>query len=977
MKRKFSAHTVRAIVCSLLVTLLLQHYSYAQSTISLAGNWQFTTDAADEGITQRWFTQIFPGSIELPGSMLENNKGGAVTLQTKWTGSIYDSSWFFNPRFEKYRQPGNLKFPFWLTPAKYYVGAAWYQKEVTIPQSWEGKHITLFLERAHTETQVWVDNTACGTGNSFVVPHTFDLTTALTPGIHTIAILVDNRIKDINVGPDSHSLTDHTQGNWNGIVGKMELQATPPVWCSDVQVYPDVTARNALVKLAIAGTVGAKGHISLLAESFNSKTQHKVMPVQAVFQLEHPVDTISLSLLMGKDMLTWDEFDPALYRLKVIVSASDGQTDEKQTQFGMRSFTTKGTRFEVNGRPVFLRGTVENCVFPLTGYAPMDVASWKRVFKIARSYGLNHMRFHSYCPPEAAFDAADQLGFYLQPEGPSWANHGSSLGDGKPIDQFIYDETNRMAKAYGNHPSFCMLAYGNEPRGGKQAAYLTRFVHYWMDKDSRRVYTGASVAMSWPLVPDNQYMIKSGPRGLSWSSRMPESKSDYRAAIEKFEVPYLAHEMGQWCVFPDFNEIDQYSGVYKAKNLEMFRDDLAENGMGDQARDFLQSSGKLQLLCYKHEIEKALRTPGFAGFQLLSLNDYPGQGTALVGVLNPFWKEKGYADAATFSRFCNATVPLIRTEKFTYTSGEVFKASVELSHFGKAPLHNVTVRWTLIGEEAAGKSAAVVALGRFAVAEMPVGNCIPVGEISQSLAGITKAQRLKLRVEILNTTIRNEWELWVYAPLPPLPAKDSIYYCTAFDEQAIAVLQRGGKVFLDASGKIVKGKEVVQHFTPVFWNTSWFKMRPPHTLGINVHPEHPAFAYFPTDDYSNFEWWEILQKAQVMHLEEFPLAFKPLVQPIDTWFMNRRLAFIWEAKVYKGKLMVSSVNISPNTADDKPAARQLMYSLQRYMLSDKFNPSFTINADVVKNLFSKPSRRVFDAFTKDSPDELKPKPANQ
>jgi hypothetical protein len=974
---KKSAFRFYAIVRSLLVLLLLQQWCYGQSVMSLSGSWQFRTDAASEGLAQQWYTQIFPGTIELPGSMLENKKGDPVTLQTKWTGSIYDSSWYFNPRFEKYRQPGNLKFPFWLTPATYYVGAAWYQKEVTIPQGWRGKHITLFLERAHTDTYVWVDNTAYGTCNSFVAPHTFDVTAGLTPGIHTITVMVDNRIKDINVGPDSHSLTDHTQGNWNGIVGKMELRATAPVWCSDVQVYPDVSAKKALVKLVLAGKVGSTGHISLLAESFNSKTVHRVMPVQAVFRLERPVDTINLSLLMGKGMLTWDEFDPALYRLKVIVSAADGQTDEKQTQFGMRSFTTKGTRFEVNGRPVFLRGTVENCVFPLTGYAPMDVASWKRVFEVARSYGLNHMRFHSYCPPEAAFNAADQLGFYLQPEGPSWANHGSSLGDGKPIDQFIYDETNRMAKAYGNHPSFCMLAYGNEPKGGKQAAYLSRFVQYWMAKDSRRVYTGASVAMSWPLVPGNQFMIKSGPRGLSWRNSMPESQSDYRAAIEKFDVPYLAHEMGQWCVFPDFEEIGQYTGVYKAKNFELFRDDLVENGMGDQARDFLRSSGKLQLLCYKHEIEKALRTPGFAGFQLLSLNDYPGQGTALVGVLNPFWKEKGYADATSFSRFCNATVPLIRTEKFVYKNNEVLNAAIELSHFGKAPLHNVTVRWTLTVGDPGGKVAAVIGLGRFTRKEVPIGNCIPIGEISQLLHGVIKAQKLKLRVEILNTTIRNEWEIWVYPPLPATPAKDSIYYCTSFDEQAVAVLQKGGNVFLDASGKVVKGKEVVQQFTPVFWNTSWFKMRPPHTLGITVNPEHPVFAAFPTESYGNFEWWEILQKAQVMHLEDFPLAFKPLVQPIDTWFMNRRLAFLFEAKVYKGKLMVSSANLSPNTGEDKPAARQLMYSVQQYMLSDQFKPAFTVKAEVIKDLFTKPSRRVFDAFTKDSPDELKPKPANQ
>lgn len=953
-----------------IVTALLLLPSLRAQTISLAGTWRFKTDPQDEGVAQQWFLKKLPETVQLPGSMLENNKGDEVSLKTKWTGSIYDSSWFFNPAFEKYRQPGNIKFPFWLTPAKYYVGAAWYQKEVVIPAGWKGRHITLELERAHTETHVWVDDKPCGSYNSFVAPHTFELTSALTPGKHVITIQVDNRIKAINVGPDSHSLTDHTQGNWNGITGGINLRATGRIWCTDLQVYPDVASRTAVVKMAIQSDSGSAGIVTLSAVSFNSNKQHKVDSTLNAFVLKGN-DTLTYTLHMGEGMLTWDEFDPALYRLTAkIRSAVGGQ--EIVTQFGMRSFTVKGTRFAVNDRITFLRGTVENCVFPLTGYAPMDEASWIKALEVVKAYGLNHVRFHSYCPPEAAFSAADKLGIYLQPEGPSWANHGSSLGDGKPIDQFIYDETNRMQQAYGNHPSYCMLAYGNEPRGGHQVEYLTRFVHYWMAKDSRRVYTGASVAMSWPLVPDNQFMIKSGPRGLSWSKQMPESRSDYRAAIEKFTVPYVSHEMGQWCVFPDFKEIKQYTGLYKARNFELFRDDLEASGMGKQAERFVTASGKLQLLCYKHEIEKSLRTPGFAGFQMLSLNDYPGQGTALVGILNPFWKEKGYADVAAFTQFCNTTVPLIRTAKFEYRADESLEADVEIAHFGKAPLQNAVIKWILADEK-----GGVVASGAFEKALIPVENGIAVGTIKQSLAGITAASRLQLKVALENTTFFNTWDIWVYPPVPAVKGQHNIYYCSNFDAEAEEVLKKGGTVFLNAAGKVVKGKEVVQHFTPVFWNTSWFKMRPPHTLGFVCDPANPAFRYFPTDAHSNLQWWEILDKAQVMHLEDFPKGFTPLVQPIDTWFMNRRLAFIFEAKVHAGKLLVSTLNLTPETGDDKPAARQLMYSLQQYMQSGNFAPAYTVEAQTIKDIFTRPSRKVFDAFTKDSPDELKPKPANQ
>ena len=949
----------------LLVLIALGVSATAQTSISLAGSWRFEMDKNDVGVKEKWFSRALVDNVKLPGSMLENDKGDKVTLQTKWTGSIYDSSWYFNPRYAKYRQPDDLKFPFWLTPAKYYVGAAWYQKEVVIPASFKKQHVNLFLERCHTETTVWVDDKEVGTLMTFVAPHQYDLSTVLSSGKHTITIRIDNRTKEINVGPDSHSLTDHTQGNWNGIVGKMELIATPATYISAVQVYPNVSDKSAEVKVVIKGGDVAK--VILSAKRIVGQQPQTIAPIT----INKPVvdnDTLTATLPMGDNVALWSEFDPALYQLTATVVLKNGAKTEKQIQFGMRSFKTKGTQFTINGQTTFLRGTVDNCVFPLTGYAPMDEASWERVFRICRSYGLNHMRFHSYCPPEAAFDAADRIGFYLQPEGPSWANHGSSLGDGKPIDQFIYDETIRMTEQYGNHPSFCMLAYGNEPRGSKQAEYLTKFIHFWQKRDSRRLYTGASVAMSWPLVPENEYMIKSGARNLSWD-KMPESKSDYTAAIEKFTMPYLAHEMGQWCSSPNFKEIKKYTGVYKAKNMELFQEDLKDNGMLDEADKFLNATGKLQVLCYKNEIEKSLRTPNNGGFQLLGLNDYSGQGTALVGVLDAFWDDKGYIDAKGFSRFCNTTVPLARLSKFVYKNDEQLNAAIEIYHYGKATLPNAIVYWRLIDDK--GK---LVKNGAFKPTDIVTGKNTVVGNIEYDLSSIKQATQLTLEVSITNTTYSNDWNVWVYPSQTPTFNDTSIYYTKELDAKAEDVLNKGGKVFLNIAGKVIKGKEVVQHFLPVFWNTSWFKMRPPHTLGILLDEQHPAFTDFPTANHSDIQWWEIVHKAQPMHLEDFPKTFRPLIQPIDTWFMNRRLALVFEAKVGNGKLIVSSADLGSETPN-KPVANQLFYSLKKYMLSAQFNPTTNLDIALIKDLTLTPSKFVFNAYTKDSPDELKPKSA--
>ena len=713
----------------------------AQKIIDLSGKWSFSIDRQDNGEKEKWFSHTLNDFINLPGSMPEKLKGDEVTAKTQWTGSLYDSSYYYNPYMEKYRKEGNIKFPFFLTPDKHYVGAAWYQKEVNIPADWKGERILLFLERPHIETTVWVNGQKTGMQNSLCVPHQYDITRYVRPGKCTITIRVDNRIKEINVGPDSHSITDQTQGNWNGIVGRICLQTTPKTYFDDIQIYPEPEQKLARVKVVIKGAGITK--IKLSAESFNTDKKHIVPAIQQEIKLNKGVTETEMVLPMGNDMLLWDEFHPALYKLKAEVT-NGKKTEIKEIQFGMRRFEIKGKWFYVNGRKTQLRGTVENCDFPLTGYAPMDVESWERVFRICRSYGLNHMRFHSFCPPEAAFIAADRVGFYLQPEGPSWPNHGPKLGLGQPIDTYLMNETIALTKEYGNYASYCMLACGNEP-SGRWVEWVTKFVEYWEKKDPRHVYTGASVGNGWQWQPRNQYHVKAGARGLTWSRRQPSTQDDYRFQnhLDTVKQPYVSHETGQWCAFPNFNEIRKYTGVNKAKNFEIFKDILADNHMSDQAHLFMMASGKLQALCYKYEIEKTLRTPDYAGFQLLALNDYSGQGTALVGVLDVFFEEKGYINSAEWRRFCSPTVPLMRTDKFVYNNNEILKADIEVAHFGAKTLKQAEIVYTLKDEY--GK---VYAQGTLATQDIPIGNLNHTGSLEFPLTDIQEAKKLNLEIRI-------------------------------------------------------------------------------------------------------------------------------------------------------------------------------------------------------------------------------------
>ena len=945
----------KLLIIFLVITGCANQNSEIRNSLSLAGDWNFRIDSLDQGVDNKWYDEPMDEIVKLPGSMAENGKGDEVTLKTNWTGDIVDQSYFTDKKYEKYRQTGNIKIPFWLKPVKYYKGAAWYQKEVDIPSDWDGKNIILFLERPHWESTVFVNGKRAGSENSLAVPHQYDVTDLLVQGKNRISIRMDNRVV-IPVGVNSHSISDHTQSNWNGITGEISLKATSKVFISDIKVFPDIKAGKAKVIVAVTNKSGSMFHgkVVLKAESFNSGITQKLKSL--VVKSNSGSDDLQLVIEypMGKRVQFWNEFTPALYKLSVNLRESNSKViDYKSVDFGMREFKANDTRFEVNGQQIFLRGTTECCIFPLTGYPPTDLKSWEKVLQTCKDYGLNHVRFHSFCPPEAAFIAADKLGIYFHIECSSWANQGTAIGDGGSIDQFIYQEGDRIIKEYGNHPSFCMLAYGNEPAGNHQNDYLGKLLTYWKAKDDRRVYTSAA---GWPIIPENDYNLTSEPRIQRWgeglnsiiNAKPPQTMFDFKDIVSRYSIPTVSHEIGQWCVYPDFKEIAKYTGVLKATNFEIFRETLSENNMGYQAEEFLMASGKLQALCYKAEIEAALRTPGFAGFQLLQLHDFPGQGTALVGILNPFFESKGYVSPEEFRMFCNQTVPLARINKMVYSDNESFKADIEISHFGAAPIKNAVIISRITDNR-----SQIIFKDSTKIEELKIGNCIPAGSVSMNLSGLKTPGKFTLEVSVKNTQFINRWDFWIY-PAKQVISNGNVLVTDKLDNNAEMILKKGGSVLLLTYGKVgrERGAKVAIGFSSIFWNTAWTNNQAPHTLGILCDPKHPVFQDFPTEFHTNWQWWDPVTHSQAMILDGFPASLKPLIQPIDTWFENRRLALAFESKTGGGKLMVCSIDLS-GIPEEKVVSKQLLVSLMKYMNGQSFSPQVDVDITKVKELISK------------------------
>lgn len=874
------------------------------SVVSVAGSWQFQLDPDCRGQADKWFDRDLHDNAQLPGSTETNAKGTAPEERTDQR----------------------------LSRVHPYSGQAWFSRTVEIPQAWSGRRIMLFLERCHWQTTVWLDGREAGSRNSLCAPHVYDLSQLAPPGKHRLTVCVDNRVK-VDIGPWGHSITDETQTNWNGITGKLELRAGAPVWIDGLNAYPDMARSSIRIDVMIGNqtseTVKGQVVLSCPAMLFRAKPQPASFEVPA-----SGLQTVSIAAPLAQEVAVWDEFAPTLHEIRVAMTAASAQntyTGELRQRTGLRQLETDGHRFRLNGRPLFLRGTLECCIFPLTGFPPTEAEPWQRIMRTARSYGLNHLRFHSWCPPESAFDAADREGIMLQVENPLW------VGDGKTSAvreraEFIRAEAERILTTYGNHPSFCFMSMGNELLLGSAGdqKFLEDLVMHLKQYDPRHLYTCTSAPYS-PRKADDYFVShqvnKSMIRGQGRIGALDTSTDfEWDSSLEQIDRPVVAHEIGQYAMYPDFAETAKYSGVLRARNFELFRERLEKNGMGDQARDFARASGQLMLRLYKDEIEAALRSRLLAGFQMLDLHDFPGQGTALVGILNPFWESKGITAPEQFKQFCGPTVPLLRLPKRVWRNEETLTAVAEMAHFGKTSLTKCRMHWALSTPD--GK---IVESGLLPCTSLPTGEITRIGEIQAPLTKVLHPQKLRLSISIKETA-ENHWDIWVY-PQTRAAISPDVLVTRDWNDQTRAALRSGKRVLLAVDPEKLQNCTPGQ-FTTVFWCASMFKQT--GTMGLLCNPAHPALALFPTDFHSDWQWFELAKGSAVFPLEATPASFRPIVQTIDDFHTNRKLGSVFEARAGVGQLLVCGMDIV-NT-ESRPAAAQLRASLFQYVSSDRFQP---------------------------------------
>lgn len=890
---------------SILIFISLIYYCClaAQPTerVDLSGIWRFQLDPMGFGKTpgSELYLAKLAETIVLPGSTDQSGKG------TRTIARYVDR---LTRKFE-------------------YSGQAWYQREVTIPAAWEGKEIILQLERCHWETAVYVDGQHVATDERLSTPNRFVLTRQLTPGVHTLTLCVDNRLK-YPMDQWNHGTTEHTQTNWNGVVGKMELIARNNLRIDQIKIYPDVKNRKVGINLNILNnSTDSVGELRLSLREQSGKTVKTVtVPVNFPGKETGIVQEISF----GNDMKLWDEFTPHLYQLEARLKS--GKSEETETlSFGMRNVEQGEHHIRLNNRNIHLRGALDCAVFPLTGYPSTDVNEWKRIFETVKSYGMNHVRFHSWCPPEAAFTAGDEVGIYLQAELPMWIK---DVGQYPARRDFFEKEMYAILEAYGNHPSFILMCNGNENEGNFDV--LEDLVKKAQAHDNRRLYS-ASTARTHTKSDEYYVSHVTSKGGITVYEGIPSTLWDKRKESD-IDVPVIAHESGQRCMYPNFDEIRKYTGVLEARNFETFKERLSRNGMLHQADDFFKATGAHTVLQYKEVNESLLRTPNSGGFQLLGLADFPGQGSAFVGILDAFWDSKGLVAPEKFRESCAPTVLLARFPKRVYTNNESFKAQLEIYHYGKDPVKRGKLSWQL--EKADGQ---VVRKGSLATPSIACATLDSLGVIDINLNQVAAAEKLTLKVTMADT-IRNEWDIWVY-PAQQTAQEEGYVYAREWNDQVKELLKQGKNVLLVPEK--CNGRKT--HFASHFWNPIMFKWNP-LIVGTLIDGKHPAFHDFPTADYADWQWWDILNNATALDLDDLK-SLTPIIQSIDSYESNSKLGIAFEARVGKGNLFVLCVNTEKEIGK-RPATQQLLQSVKTYVASPElFRPACELQGYELDALF--------------------------
>lgn len=813
----------------------------------------------------------------------------------------------------------------------------------------EGKRVFLEAERARC-LKLLVDGREVEdfVEPSVSTPHVFEVT-GLLNGENELTLVSDNSYPGLPHDDILYSsaATDETQTNWNGVLGYFRLRTEEPVFLSALRVYP--SGRSLTIQADVCADKPCCTEILLQSPVLKQEVRKEI-------SLSEGSNTFQWKgLPIREEALCWDEYEGKLYELTAALSGQEG----KKVAFGIRDFGDNGEgRLAINGRTIFLRSEANCAVFPEEGHPPMTVEEWLVILRRYQSYGVNCMRFHSHCPPEAAFYAADQIGMLMQPELSQW----------NPVNAFESEESLRyytqelkgLLLMLANHPSFVMLSFGNELQAGALGHERMRLLlKLARSLDSTRLYAEGSNVHYGNIGCEaesdfytTQRYLGSDLRGTfsgqskekpkmegHINNQYPNAMTNYDKAMERirqtYQKPVFSFETGQFEILPDFDELKDFQGISEPVNYRLIQKKADALGLLGVWKQYVEATGELARIGYREEIEAAMRTGQLSGISLLGLQDFPGQGTALVGMMNSHLQPKPFAFARpeAFQAFFRDQLPLVLLPKYTFETEETLKARLQVANFGKRELSG-EVCYELRGEK-------LLLAGRLPAVTCPMGRLTEAGMLELPLHMISSPARLDLTVTIDGAA--NTYPVWVYPPVTPVCPAD-VYETRALDERAKEILKAGGKVYLSPRSDQKSLPQSIQaQFTTDFWSVGTFTMQE-GGMGQLIDASHPLFSEFPTETHTNWQWWPMASQRAVI----LPGAYQAIVTEMDSYAFMRPMAQLFECRCGGGKLMFSSMGLSELL--QYPEARALQAAIYKYMASEKFRPGQEMEPETIEGL---------------------------
>ena len=938
------------------------------------------------------------GQMDLPGTLDENGIGHRDVGANQW----HPDAVLGNAAGEIDKDaPIATRF----TRRHTYEGEARISRKITVPD-YGTDRLFVLVERARA-LRLLVDGEACAVfrQGTLSTPYIFELTGA-APGEHEFTFLSDNSYPGMPKAAICYSsaATDETQTNWNGILGECSMYTRPQNFIDSLRVYPRAVKKEEknkaggyVLDVCVELAPGAKkvykdAKIILQSEALaageleDTQTLTEIISysgeglAEAGTDKEENSKTMEIwfrDLPLRENVKLWDEDEGNLYEMAVTLdngmSAEDkgGSTAECRTRFGIRSFGDNGSgRLALNGRAIFLRGEANCAEYPETGHPPMTIPEWKEMLLKYRSYGINFVRFHSHCEPEAAFAAADELGMLLQPELSHW----------DPKDAFETEESYRyyraelvdLLKTYANHPSFVMLTLGNELQAQDEGRERMReLVRTAKRMDPTRLYANGSNAFYGEegCDPESDFYTSqsckdvvirgtfSGMRGYL-NENYPSADRTYDEAMaeirKEYQKPVFSFEVGQFEVLPDFEELESFHGISDPVNLKLIKKRVEERGLLPTWEKYVEATGELSRLAYREEIEAAMRTRELSGISLLGLQDFPGQGTALVGMMNSRLEPKPYdfARPERFREFFQECRILVKLPHYTYEAGERLIAEVEAANFGKRNIEGVFC-WTLAGKKSVSENGncepaeiksknTVIATGEDTeITICRPGSYTEVGSLDIPLDFVEKNTALTLKVRIGDSI--SAYPIWVYRKTTPV-CPENVYETRAFDVKTREILQNGGRVYLSPDAdKESLPNSIKTQFTTDFWSVGTFADQE-GGMGQLIDTEHPIFKEFPTDFHTDWQWWIMATKRAVI----LPHPMKTIITEMDSYAFLRPMAQMIEFRCLKGKVLLSTMEL--HKSQQYPEVRALQASIYTYLSGENFEPAEEITEEELSML---------------------------